>query len=281
MSNSKFLNIGVDFETIPTQNPEIIESIMTASKCVNVTPPSTKEAINSDLKEPFSDSVLKGMKLDGLKNIWVEQNAVSAVEREFDKRYRNTSFSAQDGGELISSSFMALDYNEEGAPLQVEPFTRYRFKGGSDEATLLRPIAAWLDNMQDYALGQGKTLRFVGARVRNFDMRFFVQRCMILGIPLPKIGFLYSRYDRSRYFDVLSAWNFDDDKASVSLDKLCRVLNVESPKGDDKGDINGSMVWDIWNKGGEEGAKRIGFYNSRDVAVLRPLFDILKQLEAN
>lgn len=277
--NNNFLNVGCDLETIPTQNPDQIENIMTQAKSIKVSPPATKEAINAELKEPFAEATLKGMKLDGLKAIWAEQHAVSAVEAEFDRLYRKTSFSAGDGGEIVAASFMALDRNEHGEPLQAEPNTRFRHKGGVSEADMLKPVVAWLDEVYEWARSANKQLRFVGANVYLFDFRFLIQRCLILGIPLPKFGLISSKYDRTKYFDVLSVWNFYDERSSISLDRLCKTLNVESPKNDDIGEINGAMVWDIWRNEGEAGAERIAKYNARDVIALRPLFEKLVQME--
>ena len=121
-------------------------------------------------------------------------------------------------------------------------------------------------------------LRFVGANIMGFDMRFMAQRCAILGVPMPRSGFSWmtSIYDRTRYFDVLDVWAFGDKTSRPSLDRLCRYLGVDTSKYDEAGRIDGSMVWPIWRDEGQEGATRIAQYNARDVRVLEPIFERIR-----
>lgn len=274
----KILPVGTDFETIPSQDESIIEAINVKAKGVNVTPPSSykKEDFGKDLELPAE--AVKSMQAEGLRLMWIEKFRLREVEKEFDSLYRRTSFSAGDGGELISASFKLFGNNPDGSPLMPEPVSCYRAKGGDSESVVIGKMVSWLDKIHDYAKSNNSQIQFVGANIQMFDLRFLAQRCMILGLKLPDCGLLASRYDKTKYFDVLSSWNFDDSKSSISLDRLCKVLGIETPKDDEEGPIHGGMVWDIWNNGGEHGAARISRYNSRDVAVLEPIYNKLAPL---
>ena len=272
----KLLPIGSDFETIPTQDEDTIERIKNMAKGATVTPPKTKPEMGKALGLP--EDVYKSMEAEGLKAMWIDKFRLEAVDKAFEEAYRKTSFSAGEGGEIISASFKMFGENPDGSPLMPEPACCYRARGGASEADTLKRIVNWLDKIHAYSLDKNLDIQFVGANVMLFDFRFLAQRCLINGVDLPKCGLLASRYDRSKYFDVLTAWTFDDNQSRVSLDRLCKLLGIETPKGDEAGPIHGGMVWDIWRDGGEDGAARIARYNSRDVVVLEPIYNKLNLL---
>lgn len=275
----KFLDIGIDAETIPTQDEYKIEQIKTIAESHKPSAPSMTKDEFGKLFE-LEEKVVKAMTLDGLKQMWIDKNLASVVAEKFDEIHRKTSFSAGEGGEIISFSAKTFFKSEDGTPLMVDPVTVYRYKGQEDmtEVNLLTRIVNWLGAIDDYAAANGLTTRFVGANVMGFDMRFIAQRCAINGVPMPKSGmtWLASSYDRSKYFDVLDVWSFGDKTQRPSLDRLCRYLDVDTSKFDEEGKIDGSMVWPIWRDEGQTGAERIARYNARDVMVLEPIFEKIK-----
>ncbi len=267
----KILPIGNDLETIPTQSPEAIEYLQTQAKKISAAPPTSWN--KADFAKPLEldEATVKKMDLPGLKAMYQDKFRLQVVEEEFQRLYRNTSFTAEHG-EIVSAGFKIFGNSADGSPIMAAPVGVYRAKGGASETEILKRIVSWLDQIYDYALRENADIQFVGANVRNFDMRYLAQRCLINGIDLPRCGLLASRYDNRKYFDVLTAWTFDDNKSSISLNRLCQALGVKSPKADDEGEIHGGMVWDIWNEKGEDGAARINRYNLRDVEVLEPLY---------
>lgn len=267
----KILPIGNDLETIPTQNPDNIEYLQTQAKKISVSAPSGWNKADFAAPLELDESTVKKMDLPGLKAMYIDKFRLKFVDDEFQRLYRNTSFTAE-YGEIVSAGFKIFGNDLNGDPIMPAPVGVYREKGGASESEILTRIVKWLDQIYDYSLQQNAEIQFVGANVRNFDMRFLAQRCLINGVSLPRCGLLASRYDNRKYFDVLTAWTFDDNKSSISLNRLCETLGVKSPKADDEGEINGSMVWDIWNTGGADGAARINRYNLRDVEVLEPLY---------
>ncbi len=278
---SKYLNIGVDIETIPTQCGFRIQEIKTAAEAMNHSPPSgyTKADFGADLE--LEPSMVKGMELAGLKAMWLDRKLAELVEKEFQSRYRKTSFSAGAGGEVVSTSLKIFGYGPNGVPHMTDPVTLHRYRGQEDcnEVDILTRVVKWIDSVSDYAGNMNLKPRFVGANVLGFDFRFMIQRCMMLGVKPPKMDMTSSKYSRDKYFDVLDVWSFGDQTQRPSLDALCKILNIETPKGDEIGPIHGGMVWDIWANDGQEGAQRIANYNSRDVVVLEPIFEIVSQIE--
>lgn len=277
-----YLNISGDIETIPTQDEYSIQRIKTIAESTEPSAPSSYTKADFGRALELDQAMVKGMDLNGLKAMWVEKFRAEFVEDKFQELYRKTSFSAEDGGEVVSASFKIIGNNADGTPVMQDPVTLYRFKGQEDvnEKEIIVRVLRWISSVSDFAASQGKKIRFVGANIAGFDFRFILQRAMILGVEIPRIGFASSRYSRDTYFDVLDAWNmFDVTAKRPSLDRLCRILGIETPKNDAMGDISGSMVWDIWNNDGQDGAARIAAYNARDVVVLEPIFNIVSQLE--
>lgn len=276
-----FLNIGADIETIPCQSEEFIEKITFIARAKNVTPPSSYNKEDFGKALGLDDEMVKSMTAGGLKAMWIDRFRGEAVEDEFQKLHRETSFSAGRGGEVISCSFKVFGTGPDGvSPLMPEPVTVFRARDdGTTETELLVRVVNWLNKMKQYADSQGSQIRFVGANILGFDFRFMAQRMLMLGLALPSVPMIASKYDRTRFYDVLDVWSFSDPSARVSLSLLCKLLDIPTPKSDAQGEIDGSKVWDVWRDGGMEGAQRIASYNARDAAVLEPIFNKLIALE--
>ncbi len=82
----------------------------------------------------------------------------------------------------------------------------------------------------------------VGHYVAAFDLRFLMQRAIVLGIKMPDWFPRDPKPWSREVFDTMTAWAGAKD--SISLDKLCKVLGLPG-----KGDIDGSMVAELWRRG--------------------------------
>lgn len=99
----------------------------------------------------------------------------------------------------------------------------------------------------------------VGHYVANFDLRFLIQRAMVLGVRLP---LWYPRDPKPwsrEVFDTMAAWA--GAKESISLDNLCKALGVAGKDG-----VDGSMVAGMWRRGEYEA---IASYCRDDVERVR------------
>lgn len=84
----------------------------------------------------------------------------------------------------------------------------------------------------------------VGHNLIGFDLRFLYQRSVVNGIRPPAyINFNARSWDKT-VNDTMLMWNPDRDKR-VSLDRLCRILGVPSPKTE----MDGSKVWEYYKEG--------------------------------
>ncbi len=80
---------------------------------------------------------------------------------------------------------------------------------------------------------------FVGHGIRFFDLKFLMQRSIILHIPCRTINL--AKFRDNPVYDTMEQWmNYD---GTISLHELALALDIPSPKD---GGIDGSQVYDFW-----------------------------------
>ena len=101
----------------------------------------------------------------------------------------------------------------------------------------------------------------VGHNVANFDIRFLWQRAIILGIRMPSWFPRDPKPWGNDVFDTMTA--FAGSRGTIGMDRLCQALGMEG-----KGEIDGSMIGDLWAKGEFE---KIASYCRADVERTRKI----------
>lgn len=109
---------------------------------------------------------------------------------------------------------------------------------GADESDVIQSA---FDRITQAAPQYGLTT-IVGHYVANFDLRFLMQRAIVLGIPLPAWFPRDPKPWSREVFDTMTAWAGAKD--SISLDNLCKVLGIPGKDG-----VDGSMVAGMWQRG--------------------------------
>lgn len=128
--------------------------------------------------------------------------------------------------------------------------------GGANEASVIRSFFARLPTI-------GRN-RFIGHFITGFDLRFILNRAIILGVPLPHKT-LFPRDTKpwgDETFDTMFAWA--GAKGKISQDNLCKALGLETKQG-----MDGSKVAEAWANGEHE---RIAEYCRRDVETVRAIY---------
>jgi 3'-5' exonuclease len=221
------MRIYLDVETVPGQAPDARDLIRASIK-----PPGT-------LKKPESIAA------------WWQDAAPEAVE----EAWRKTALDASQG-ELVAISWATDD---------TGPFTAIRAKGDEEQIVLAQffgQLQACLENdaVRDHR-GQAiyEVDPFFVAHNAAFDLGFLWRRSIVLNIRPP---FRIPAPDArpGSYGCTMRAWSGLRDQ--ISLDRLCRALGVQSPKGD----MDGSKVYDAWQVGELD---RIQRYNQDDVTAVR------------
>ncbi len=105
----------------------------------------------------------------------------------------------------------------------------------------------------------------VGHNVFDFDLPFLYKRSVIQRVR-PSVELSFARYRSQPIFDTMHQWNRWSPRKYVSLDRLARVLGLESSKA--RG-IDGARVYDKFCEGchGE-----IADYCMRDVELVREIY---------
>ena len=119
------------------------------------------------------------------------------------------------------------------------------------EHTILADFAADINSR--------KITKIVGHNIIDFDMEFLKKRAIIHGVKI-ELPFLASKYD-SVFFDTMTKWSA---QKRIKMDKLARVLGIKG-----KSDVDGSMVWDMHQRGEHQA---IADYCADDVRMVREIY---------
>lgn len=94
-------------------------------------------------------------------------------------------------------------------------------------------------------------------------MPYICRRATVHGLELPNILDLHGKKPwEVNHIDTLELRKFGDRKNFISLDLLCRVLNIQTPKTD----ISGEQVARVYRD--EKNLQRIKEYCERDVVAV-------------
>lgn len=141
---------------------------------------------------------------------------------------------------------------------------RVKSYAGHDEKKLLTDFFKMLDNYS-----RTSNIKLCAHNGQEFDYPYISRRCLINGIPIPKILDIAGAKPweiKENLLDTLQLWKFGDYKHFTSLDLLCAVFEIPTPKDD----IDGSMVAKVYWQ--ENDLDRIVRYCEKDVFALAQLF---------
>jgi 3'-5' exonuclease len=155
-------------------------------------------------------------------------------------------------GKVVCISCGFIRYQDDRPHFKLKSFS------GPDEAALLTAFATLLDHFT-----QRPERTLCAHNGKEFDFPYLGRRYLINGMPLPKIlGEMQSKKPwEVRLIDTMQLWKFGDYKSFTSLDLLCAVFGVPSPKDDIDGSKVGEVFWV------EQNYDRIARYCERDVVA--------------
>ncbi len=123
----------------------------------------------------------------------------------------------------------------------------YRVKSFYDDNEK-KLLAQFNDMLNKFMSHPGK--RVCAHNGQEFDYPYIARRTLINGLPLPKaldIAGMKPWEVKDRLMDTLQLWKFGDYKNYTSLNLLCAVFNIPTPKDD----IDGSQVAQVYYEDGE------------------------------
>jgi 3'-5' exonuclease len=152
-----------------------------------------------------------------------------------------------------------------GVIIQKNGERYYRVKSfhDPDEKKLL---SEFNDMLNKFTANSGKKL--CAHNGQEFDYPYIARRTLINGLQLPKILDISRAKPweiKDRLLDTLQMWKFGDYKNYTSLDLLCAVFDIPTPKDD----IDGSQVAKVYYQ--EKDLDRIIRYCEKDTLALANL----------
>jgi DNA polymerase elongation subunit (family B) len=153
-----------------------------------------------------------------------------------------------------------------GTFYQKQGELRFRVKSyaNDDEKKLLFEFVNMLENYNRHG-----NVKLCAHNGQEFDYPYIARRCLILGIPIPKILDMAGAKPwevKDTLLDTLQLWKFGDYKNYTSLELLCAIFDIPTPKDD----IDGSQVAGVYYI--ENNLDRIVRYCEKDVFALGQLF---------
>ncbi|MBA4411101.1 MAG: 3'-5' exonuclease [Bacteroidota bacterium] len=141
----------------------------------------------------------------------------------------------------------------------------YRVKSFHDQEEK-KLLTAFNDMLEKFTSNPGKKL--CAHNGQEFDYPYIARRSLINGLRIPKILDISGAKPweiKDRLLDTLQMWKFGDYKNYTSLDLLCAVFNIPTPKDD----IDGSQVAHVYYQEGD--LDRIIRYCEKDTLALANL----------
>ncbi|HAQ19290.1 MAG TPA: 3'-5' exonuclease [Prolixibacteraceae bacterium] len=141
----------------------------------------------------------------------------------------------------------------------------YRVKSFHDQEEK-KLLTAFNDMLEKFTSNPGKKL--CAHNGQEFDYPYIARRSLINGLRIPKILDISGAKPweiKDRLLDTLQMWKFGDYKNYTSLDLLCAVFNIPTPKDD----IDGSQVAHVYYQEGD--LDRIIHYCEKDTLALANL----------
>lgn len=105
----------------------------------------------------------------------------------------------------------------------------------------------------------------VGHNVLDFDLPFIYKRSVVHRVR-PTVELTFARYRSRPVFDTMHQWNRWSPRKFISLDRLAKVLGLESSKREG---ISGGLVYDRFREGRHQ---EIAEYCMRDVELVREIY---------
>lgn len=194
---------------------------------------------------------------ENFRKLW-DKKSVYFREQEQDAAdvYERAGIYAEFGRIVCISAGVIIQKNGER-------FYRVKSFHHSDEKKLLTDFN---DMLEKFTSNPGKKL--CAHNGLEFDYPYIARRSLINGLKLPRILDVSGAKPweiKDRLLDTLQLWKFGDYKNYTSLDLLCAVFNIPTPKDD----IDGSQVAQVYYQDGD--LDRIINYCEKDTLALANL----------
>lgn len=166
--------------------------------------------------------------------------------------YKNRAAIFAEFGKVVCVSCGVIRFHEDRPTIKLKSFF------GESEKDLLQALAQMLN---PFTAKPDRNL--CAHNGKEFDFPYLGRRYLINGLPLPTVlsDMQTKKPWEIKLLDTMQLWKFGDYKSFTSLDLLCAVFGVPSPKEDMDGSQVGRVFWE------ERDYARIARYCERDVVA--------------
>lgn len=136
--------------------------------------------------------------------------------------YEKTSAWFPEFGKVICISIGQIKFNEYGESQMANIRSFY----GEDEKVLLEEF----NGVMQAVFNKNPNVKLLGHNIKQFDMPWLVRRSLINRLPVPRqFHFQKQKPWENCLEDTYEIWKFGG-RSGASLDTICTVLNIPSPK---------------------------------------------------
>jgi len=173
-------------------------------------------------------------------------------EEELEALYVDKAGIYAEFSKIVCISVGYIQTSDEGYELRIKSFS------DKDEIALLHAFAHLLN---EYYYDRHNQF-LCGHNIKEFDVPFICRRMMIHQIPLPNLLNIagFRPWQTHHLLDTMEMWKYGDYKHYTSLELLCAVLKVPTPKSSMSGKEVHGAYW-------EGRLKEITKYCEKDVVA--------------
>lgn len=188
------------------------------------------------------------------KASYMLKNAEEWITEE--ELYENRSGIYAEFGKIIVISVWYVFVEDGHRQFRVKSFS------WDDETKLLSEFFELLNNHYTKPYH-----RLCWHNIKEFDIPYICRRALVNWLALPDIIDTSGKKPwEVNHLDTLELWKFGDRKNFTSLDLLCRILGIETPKDDISGEQVARVYWD------DKDLARIQTYCEKDVIATARLY---------
>jgi len=192
-----------------------------------------------------------------LHKLWTKKAGQIAKEGETADDLYNRAGIYSEFGKIVCISAGKIFHKGKERAYRVKSYC------GDDEKTILQEFSVMLTTFM-----ANPAHRICAHNGQEFDFPFIARRMLINGLQLPLVLDIAGAKPweiKDVMIDTLQLWKFGDYKHYTSLELLCAIFNIPTPKDD----IDGSQVAGIYYK--EFDIQRIARYCEKDTLAIAQL----------